>query len=221
MKKLKVNYKWKIYEIDLHWQIQKELLEKDYNWNFYINIALVREIARTLWWSISEIKTSMEEMWHNSKWDALIHTHCEARVYIPNAFMNADNEWQSKELHWVADDLYRLDWLSRSCFPNMARVQALAVKNALKWVYPFFEADYLQAEDLAERWLIDENTKKELTKENMYDKLHKRIDEATKKSDMALIPQLIKKAYEDKGLSSYEFDELKDFYSTKYSTLWA
>ena len=227
MKTLKVNYKWKIYEIDLDWQIQKELLEKDYNWNFYINIALVREIARTLWWSISEIKTSMEEMWKNAKWDTLIHTHCEVRVYIPKAFKDEEWKWQSKELHWVADDLYRLDWLSRSCFPNMARVQALAVKNALKRVYPFFEADYLQAEDLAERWLIDQQTKDSLTSKTenkditVYQILEWRIKEAAKKIDMASIVQDIKKAYDGKYITGDEFKELKWLYSTKYDSLWA
>lgn len=221
---LKVNYKGQVYEIDLNWQIQKELLEKDYNGNLYINIALVREIARQLGWSISEIKTSMEPMLQNKFWDNLIHTHCEARVYIPDTWKK-DSEWNiiSKELHWVADDLYKVDWLSRSCFPNMARVQALAVKNALKRAFPFFEADYLQAEDLAERWLIDWKTAKELWwwQATTYQKMEFMIDMVEKKADMSWIAEAIKQAYDKKEISWDEFKRLKELYSNKYNSLWA
>ncbi len=217
----KVNYKGKTYDINLFWQIQKELLEKDYNWNLYINIALVREIARQLWRSISEIKTSVNPLWLKDKfWNDLVHTHCEARVYIPDVWIK-DNDWNtiSKELHWVSDDLYKVDWLSRSCFPNMARVQALAVKNALKRAFPFFEADYLQAEDLAERWIISNETANDV-KSSQYNVMASKIKEAEKKVDLSLLAWEIKKAYDEKKLSGEEFKWLKALYSEKYNSLW-
>ena len=208
---LKVNYKWELYDIDLFWQIQKELLEKDYNGNLYINIALVREIARQLGWRIQYINTSMEPMLQNKYWDNLIHTHSEVTISIKDVW----------DLHWVADDLYKVDWLSRSCFPNMARVQALAVKNALKRAYPFFEADYLKAEDLAERWLIDKASAKDLWVNDTYNQLHKTIESAEKKVDLSSIVWQIKAAYEDWNLTWDEFKDLKSFYSAKYNSLWA
>lgn len=206
----KVNYKWEVYEINLHWQIQKELLEKDYNGNLYINIALVREIARIQWWTIDYIDTTLNPISHKDKyWNDLVHTHCEVTVCL----------WWWERCHWVADDLYKIDWLSRSCFPNMARVQALAIKNALKRFFPFFEADYLQAEDLAERWLISNETAQKITSSES-SQLTKKIQDAQKKVDLSLVAWEIKKAYDDKKIDWEEFKNLKALYSEKYNSLW-
>jgi len=204
-----VNYKGKEHVIDLYWQIDSTLLEKDYRWNLYINIALVREIARTLWWTIDYIDTTITPL-STTPGKEQLHTSADVSVSIPD--WEATHTYRGK-----ADDIYALSSLSRSCFPNMARVQALAVKNALKRKYPFFEADYLDIEAMGERWIISAETKEELQADwwEKYNDIRKSLINSKSLAELRTASLAIKESHDKWELDATEYVWLKKIFMTE------
>lgn len=131
----------------------------------------------------------------------------QAAVYIK---LN-DTEY----LTWVANDIYWIKWLSRSCFPNAARMQALAIKNALKRKYKIFEWDYLTEEQMAEKkWVQAERTS---TAPSPFLSLKAAIEAAAPTAMSALMQQIVQASWAWL-LKPEEARELRALYNNKVAT---
>lgn len=194
----------KNHTINLDHVCPEELMETNFKKQSYISISVIREISRVKGWKIGKIWVSSEQI----DWWATTMFSCYVTINI---------DWE--ELNGMAADTYPTKQLAKTCFPNVARIQALAVKNALKWKYRFFEADLLTAEQVGEKGLdvptIATGDESKWVKESFIS----RINAAITKVQLAQVSDEIRLAYESKKLSSDDKAIVQAAYNKKYWTL--
>lgn len=218
MDKVQIDIYWVLHSIDL-WQVcPKELMETNFKGQSYISVSVIREIARVMWWVIKYNNVSSKEI----DWGKTTLFTWEVQIKV----WDTDNDI----LFWMASDTYPTSQLSKTCFPNVARIQALAVKNALKRRYRFFETDLLTAEQASEKGLdipttvtktVWAKTTASATTDNSDTKklIIDAVNAATAKSDFSTIATEITSLYEQWKLTPAEKAEIQIVYNKKYNTL--
>lgn len=214
MEPIQIDIYWVRHSIDLDQVCPKELMETNFKWQSYISISVIREIARVKWWTIKYNNVSSKEI------DGGKTTMFTWEIHLAI--------WPSPDdiLFGVASDTYPTSQLSKTCFPNVARIQALAVKNALKRKYRFFETDLLTAEQASEKGLDTIVTKtvgqKDTTQTadgNIKTTIIEAINSATSKNDFNTIATEIMSLYEQWRLSTQDKADIQIVYNKKYNTL--
>lgn len=199
-----INIYGKTHTINLDNVCPEDLMETNFKKQTYISVSVIREIARVKWWRIKTIDIRDKQI------DSDKTTMFTCNVTI-------DIDWE--ELHWVASDTYPTSQLSKTCFPNVARIQALAIKNALKRKFRFFEADLLTAEQTSEKWLDLPSVVTGEESSVIKTALLNKINAAITKVQLASIADEVRLAYEAKKLSSDDKATVQAAYNKKYWTL--
>jgi len=147
-----INYKWADIEIDLSKQCPTELLEEsDYIKKPYLPIKLIRAIGRVL-----GMKISVDDMKYQT-------TNTGLLLYY-DVFVGIGDDVATKG---TAMDFIKATAVAKSMDGQNARVKALAIKDALKRVYPFFDLEFDVEEvepDKKADDFFDNTPKKEETK---------------------------------------------------------
>ena len=96
----------------------------------YIPIKLIRKIARNFWWTVNVVSHQ-----HNITGDGIIMSY-DVIVEIGD-----------KAYNWTATDYVAGKSVRKSLDGQSSRIKALAIKDALKWAYPFFDINFDEADD--------------------------------------------------------------------------
>lgn len=132
---------WGKVNIDLSKPCPEELLEKNYSWQEYIPAEIVRWIIRELDYDVEERISTQTFM------DSIV---VSARVKITD-----DN---GRSIEWVAQDTLVGNKAMKTMFPQTARIVALALKNALKYKFRFFEWEFTQDAEATDSISVEANS---------------------------------------------------------------
>lgn len=204
--KLKINIFSKEWDIDLSQPCPDDLMETNFRWQKYISVSVIREIARRKWWTIKHINTNKTEV--NG---SIVY---ESRIIITIDWVDC---------FWEAFDSHPISSIWKTMFPNVARMQALAVKNALKWKYAFFETDLLTAEQIGEKWIwewVVPVTKNTTGEDNKFKELEDAIKNAQAAAGLSQVSAMITKEAQLWTITSQQKADLIKLYNERYAQLW-
>lgn len=122
---IEVQYGKTLINIDLSKPCPPDLLERNYSGQEYIPAEVVRAVIRQLNYDVEESISA------NTFLDWVI---VSAKVRITDE--------NNRVVEWVAQDFLLGAKSTKTMFPQTARIVALAIKNALKYKYRFFEWEF-------------------------------------------------------------------------------
>jgi len=135
-------------ELNLNKQLPKSFLQKDYTWQEYVPVSIIREIVRQLW-ILREVRYSEVKTIASDNNNITLQVNCVVVVEL---------NWQKQELEGIGVVVVskRAILKEQSAFGIVSKLRARAFKDALKYVAKIFE--YPQDEEAIDDSQLENKT---------------------------------------------------------------